>query len=75
MSARRTNDANLFPVRSASVAAHLVMRGHGVQRIGREHDRDTFYFDPAARPDFTRLMLEVDALRAESERAAEGARR
>jgi hypothetical protein len=66
----------LLPVRSATIAAHLRLLGHAVQyvRYDERLRRDVFLFADDAQADFDRLMSELDALRAEVERAMGAAR-
>jgi hypothetical protein len=67
---------HFLPVRSAPIAAHLRLAGHAVLHIRHDHrlGRDVFLFDAAtAQRDFDRFMHELDALRADAERATKSA--
>ena len=70
------NDRHLLPVRSVAIAAHLRIVGHAVLHVRHDErlNRDVFCFDAAtAQRDFDRFMHELDALRADAERAAQSA--
>ncbi|PYN83759.1 MAG: hypothetical protein DMD96_00995 [Candidatus Rokuibacteriota bacterium] len=62
-------------VRSAPIAAHLVLAGHAIVgvRFDREQQRPLWFFEKSARPEFDRLTREIEACKAVAERA--GARR
>jgi len=71
----RFTDRFHVAVRSAPVAAHLVLAGHAVVgvRFDREQQRSIWFFEKNARPALDRLLREIESVKADAERA--GARR